>query len=358
MPRWANRLAKGGIIAVVLAAVGGTGWLAGNGGATPETPPDSLPAADLSPKEISVEEGTIVSRLTVAAAIKADPAVPVRPAKAGTVAAVHRKNGQRVAKGQSLLTIKLPDADPGAGPGSKKKPKARYLAVVAPVAGKVTELTATAGQEVAPSDTIAQLDRGRFQAVAAIDAKEVYRLYNRPESIRLAIDHGPAPFNCRLLAYGVGASGKPAKGGDGSGPDGGGDPGEGGGGGESVEVTCRVPRSQRVFAGIRGKMAITTDSVRDAVVIPLSAVLGENDKGRVTVVGPGGKREVRKVELGINDGKRVQVVDGLRAGEKILDRAPSDAAFDVPRAPDEGPDGGPPDEGPPDGGVEIMPSGE
>ncbi|MFI0448971.1 efflux RND transporter periplasmic adaptor subunit [Actinomadura sp. 6N118] len=342
MPRWANRLAKGGIIAVVLAAVGGTGWLAGNGGASPETPPDSLPAADLSPKEIGVKEGSIVSRLTVNATIKADPAIPVRSTKAGTVTAVHRKNGQRAGKGQSLLTIKLPGAEPDGDSGSKKKPKAKYLAVVAPVAGKVTGLSAVVGQEVTPAEPVAQLDRGRFQAVAAIDSKDVYKLYNRPESIRMAIDHGPAPFNCRLLSYGAGAAGTPPKGGDDGPPEGGGDPNEGGGGGgDAVEVTCRIPSSQRVFAGIRGKMAITTDSVRDAVVIPLSAVLGENDKGRVTVVGPGGKREVRKVKLGINDGKQVEVVDGLRAGEKILDRAPADDAFDVPQPADGGPDGGP-----------------
>jgi hypothetical protein len=66
------------------------------------------------------------------------------------------------------------------------------------------------------------------------------------------------------------------------------------------------------------------------VIIPLSAVLGQADKGQVTVVSDDGKREVRTVKLGINDGTKVQVIDGLQAGEKILDRAPEDPAFTGP----------------------------
>ncbi|WP_433328613.1 efflux RND transporter periplasmic adaptor subunit [Spirillospora sp. CA-294931] len=314
MPRWGNRLAKAGIVVTVLGVVGGTGWLAGNGAATPPAPAADLPATDLSPKTIEVGTASLVSRLVVDATVRADPPVPVRPAKPGTVAAVHRSNGQRVGKGEPLLTIKAP--------GTGKKAKPVNVAVTAPVAGRISGLTAVTGQELSPADAVAQLDPGRFQAVATIDGKEVYKLYNRPESITMAIDHGPAPFSCRLLKYGAGASGRQQQD---SGPEGG-----GGAGGDNVEVTCRIPARQRVFAGIRGKLSITTDSVRDAVVVPLSAVLGEAGKGRVTVVGAGGERKSRPVKLGINDGKQVEVLDGLEKGEKILDRAPLDAEFDVP----------------------------
>lgn len=334
MSRVGNRLAKAGIIVAVLAVVGGTGWLAGNGAAEPPAPSDPLPAVDLSAKVITVEKGTIVSRITVDAVVRADPPVPVRVTKAGTVAAVHRRNGQRVNKGETLLTVKVPAED------EKKKPAT--IAVTAPTSGRITGLTATVGQELTPTDPVAQLDRGRFQAVATISSKEVYKLYNRPESIRMAIDHGPAPFACRLLAYGAGVSTAAPKGQpedpSGEAPQ----DGSGAGGGDEVEVTCRIPSRQKVFAGIRGRMAITTDSVHDAVVIPLSAVLGEASKGKVTVVGGNGEREVRDVRLGINDGRRVEVVDGLEPGDKILDRAPDDAAFDVPAPPPEDGGGGAP----------------
>ncbi|GAA1527007.1 hypothetical protein GCM10009678_05700 [Actinomadura kijaniata] len=336
MPRWGNRLAKAGILVAVLGVVGGTGYLAGTGGATPPVPMDPLPAADLSPKTITVGTGTIVSRLNVDAVVRADPPVPVKATRSGTVAAVHRRDGQLVGRGESLLSIKVPG-----------KGKDKTVAVLAPVAGRVSGLAATVGQEITPAEPVAQLDQRRFQAVATIDAKEVYRLYNRPKEIKLAIDHGPEPFRCRLLAYGAGASSKPTA------PQGQGGPqqppapgtgdgdGGGGGGGENVEVTCRIPAHQRVFAGIRAKMAITTDRVDDAVVVPLSAVLGQASKGRVTVVGEDGSRQTRKVELGVNDGKQVEIVSGLKEGDRILDRAPDDAAFDVPPAPQGGPEEGP-----------------
>jgi macrolide-specific efflux system membrane fusion protein len=363
MPRWANRLVKAGIIAAVLGTVGGTGWLAGHGAASPEPPADDLPAPNLAPKPITVGKGEIVSRLTVDAVVRADPGTPVRTTKPGAVAAIYRKNGQKVTKGQSILAIKVPGKDDGKG----KKGKPRLLGVPAPASGTVTGLNAAVGQEINPSEPFAEIDRGRFQAVATIDGKEVYRLYNRPEEVRLAIDHGPSPFRCKLLAYGAGASnkgGKDSSGGSsggspdgGGGPQGGGDGGSGGSGGDNVEVTCRIPSSQRVFAGIRGKMAITTDSVHDAVVIPLSAVLGENDKGRVTVVGDDGRRQIRKIKLGINDGKQVEVVDGLNEGDKILDRAPDDPAFDVPgRSDGDQPPGG--GEAPPDGGLDGGDGGD
>ncbi|GAA4232937.1 hypothetical protein GCM10022254_34190 [Actinomadura meridiana] len=339
MFRVGNRLAKAGIIVAVLGVVGGTGWLAGNGAAEPPAPSDPLPSVDLSAKVVTVEKGTIVSRITVDAVVRADPPVPVRVTKAGTVSAVRHKNGQRVNKGEPLLTVKVPPED--------EKAKPTTIAVTAPTSGRISGLSATVGQELNPSDTVAQLDRGRYQAVATISSKEIYKLYNRPESIKMAIDHGPAPFTCRLLAYGAGVSNTPPAG-QPEGPPGGGgtDDGSGGGGGDDVEVTCRIPTRQKVFAGIRGKMAITTDSVTGAVVIPLSAVLGEASKGKVTVVGDNGERQVRDVRLGINDGKRVEVVDGLEPGDKILDRAPDDAAFDAPAPPPENGGGAPVEGGP------------
>jgi multidrug efflux pump subunit AcrA (membrane-fusion protein) len=138
---------------------------------------------------------------------------------------------------------------------------------------------------------------------------------------------------------GTGSGGAADQGG--SAPSSGQGPTGSGSGSDGVQVTCRVPSSQRVFSGIQAKMSIITDSVSGAVIIPLSAVLGQADKGRVTVVTDGGKRAVRTVKLGINDGTNVQVVDGLQAGEKILDRAPEDPAFTGPPQQNDGGPGGP-----------------
>lgn len=361
---WGNRAGKAAIIAVVVAAVGGTGWLVGHGAAKPEPVRDSLPAADLTPREIPVEEGAILSRLTVDAVVHADPPIQVHSEKGGSVTQVYRKAGREVSKGDPIMAIKsMPDgsgtSSPGGSPTTPKSapapaPKPVTRVIYATTSGKVSEVLTPVGKEIAPGDAVASIDEGKFRAVASIDSKEVYKLYNPPKSIKLAIDHGPAPFDCRLIDYGAGAGGAAAdpggSGGKGGPPprgSGGGSGGSGGSGADSVQVTCRIPASERVFSGIQAKMSITTDSVSRAVIIPLSAVLGQADKGQVTVVADGGKREIRTVKLGINDGTNIQVVDGLKVGDKILDRAPEDPAFTgPPKQPDggfgpKGPQGGP-----------------
>src|SRR5512139_1036809 len=346
---WGNRLGKTAIIAFVAVAIGGTGWLAGHGAASPEPPVDKLPVAVLEAQVIKVGTGSIVNRLTVDATIQADPPAQVFTTKGGSITKIYRKVGRSVRKGDALVAIRSEGGD-GTSPqpespagqetgGTPSKaaaaPKPVTRIVYANVSGKITQLPAPVGKQVAPGDPVALIDRKRFRAVAAIPTTEIYKLYNRPKSIKLAIDHGPAPFGCALIDYGagVGSGGKGGSGGDGNS---GGDPigampEDGGGqGGSGVQVNCRIPSSQKVFAGIPAKMSITTDSATDVAVVPLSAVLGQADKGRVTVVGEDGRRSVRAVKLGINDGTKVQIIDGLEEGERILDRAPEDPAFSGP----------------------------
>ncbi|GAB2811617.1 HlyD family efflux transporter periplasmic adaptor subunit [Actinocorallia aurea] len=303
---WLNRAGKAAILLTVAGVVGATGYLAGNGAAAPEPVAEKLPEPDFEPRVIKVGEGTIVSRLVLDATVQADPAVGVRPEKGGEVTAVHVKSGDKVTKGQTLLTFKYrpPQADP-----KKKPPKAQTLYLTASAAGEIKSVNAHVGTPVSPGEPAFTIDRGLFRAVAAVESKNVYKLYNKPESIKLQIDHGPAPFACRLLDYGAGSGGAE--------------------GGAEVKVTCRIPLGKRVFAGLPGKMSILTDKAADVPVVPLSAVLGQSGTGYVTVV-VDGKRERRKVKLGLNDGKQVEIRDGLEVGERILDRAPEDAAFSGP----------------------------
>lgn len=314
MPLWANRLAKTLIVVGGLCTVGATGWLAGSGAATPQAPPDRLPAPDLSAQVITVGKDDIVSHLTVDAVVRPDPTVPVRPERKGTVTAVYGEPGQRVDKGDQLLAISSK-----ADPPRRRTGTAQVSAASTPVltivrateSGRITEVDAQVGQQVTPSATVASVEPEEFQAIGTVPPDQIYRLYTRPKSIKLAIDHGPAPFPCTLIDYGLSAAENSS----------------------DVQVRCRVPADRKVFPGVRAEMAITTDSVKKAVVVPISAVLGDAETGQVTVVKPDGAHEARTVVLGINDGRRVQVIGGLKAGDKILDRAPEDPAFTAPPTP-------------------------
>ncbi|GAA3220055.1 hypothetical protein [Actinocorallia longicatena] len=321
---WGNRAGKAVILLAVAGVVGATGYLAGHGAAAPRPVVESLPEPDFAPRVITVKNGSITSRLVLDATIAAEPAVPVLPEKDGTVTKVFAKAGQYVGRGEAVVQFTYtPEAVVPADPKKKPKtPKPQTLYLRATATGKVTDLNAHVGSSVSAGEAAFSVDVGRFRAVATVESKNVYKLYNEPESIKLKIDHGPAPFRCALIDYGAGVGGKADDENGKKGMD-------GGESGTEVQVTCRIPRAKRVFAGLPAKMSILTDRSSRVPVVPLSAVLGQSGTGFVTVV-DGGKQERRRVELGLNDGSMVEIRDGLEVGEKILDRAPEDTAFAGP----------------------------
>lgn len=70
--------------------------------------------------------------------------------------------------------------------------------------------------------------------------------------------------------------------------------------------------------GLFGKVAIVIDSVDASVTVPREAVRNGREGATVAVVGEENKAEVRPVKLGIQDGKRVQILEGVKPGEKVV----------------------------------------
>lgn len=69
--------------------------------------------------------------------------------------------------------------------------------------------------------------------------------------------------------------------------------------------------------GMFGQVRIVTRSV-EGLLVPREAIQGEDDSAHVFVVGDDSKAAKRAVELGMDDGRRVQVVQGLNPGEKVV----------------------------------------
>jgi HlyD family secretion protein len=62
---------------------------------------------------------------------------------------------------------------------------------------------------------------------------------------------------------------------------------------------------------------------RDSVLtIPERLVTTRNDTSRVTVLRPEGTTEERVVKLGLSDAIKVEILDGLRAGDKVVEPPP------------------------------------
>lgn len=86
-------------------------------------------------------------------------------------------------------------------------------------------------------------------------------------------------------------------------------------------------RDRALFSDMTVQVDIETGSVKQVLAMPIVA-LGERGKdGRFTVqvLDAANKQTPRQVRIGLQDGAKVQVLDGLKAGEKVLLAPPSAA---------------------------------
>ena len=88
----------------------------------------------------------------------------------------------------------------------------------------------------------------------------------------------------------------------------------------TAEVWVTMPNPQELLRpGLSVQVIIEAETIRDAVVISKEAILPSQD-GSVTVlvISPDSRAHVRKIEVGIREADRVQVVKGLEPGEEVV----------------------------------------
>jgi len=75
-----------------------------------------------------------------------------------------------------------------------------------------------------------------------------------------------------------------------------------------------------LMAEMTTQVFFVASQVKDALTAPVAALLGTSstDKQIARVVGKNGRIEERQVQLGISDRLRVQVLDGLNEGDRLL----------------------------------------
>ena len=83
-----------------------------------------------------------------------------------------------------------------------------------------------------------------------------------------------------------------------------------------------MPPDVTAFAGLGADIAITNGSAEGALVVPVTAVQGSVQTGKVWVVLPDGTQEERTVGLGLNDGEQVQITEGVAEGDQVLQFIP------------------------------------
>src|SRR2546423_4468255 len=179
-----------------------------------------------------------------------------------------------------------------------------------------------------------------YRPGADIDGGQAYQISDKLDSVQAQIKNGPGPFPCTVLgtiaALPAGTvpappapKQQPAPGPTGAPvPFPSKDSGNGGDTGAGSEPTglrlvCTPPAGVKLINGATATLQVVTERATNALVLPVEAVAGLSGKGKVDVVKPDGTRETRDVELGLTDGKVVQIRSGLTGDETIAVPGPN-----------------------------------
>jgi multidrug efflux pump subunit AcrA (membrane-fusion protein) len=89
----------------------------------------------------------------------------------------------------------------------------------------------------------------------------------------------------------------------------------------TAEVWISAPNpGERLRPGSTVQVAIVAETIRDALVIPAAAILPSEQSagGMVLIAGADSLAHERRIETGVREGDRVQVLKGLSAGEQVI----------------------------------------
>ncbi|HEY7303762.1 MAG TPA: efflux RND transporter periplasmic adaptor subunit [Bryobacteraceae bacterium] len=76
---------------------------------------------------------------------------------------------------------------------------------------------------------------------------------------------------------------------------------------------------ERMKLGLTVQIAVNIGDVRDATIVPVSALLASEEGGeQVMIAGSDGLAHASKVETGVRDGDAVQILNGVRPGDLVI----------------------------------------
>jgi membrane fusion protein, multidrug efflux system len=84
-----------------------------------------------------------------------------------------------------------------------------------------------------------------------------------------------------------------------------------------AEVTFSNADKEKLKAGILADVHFTIEEIETGLSIPVSALLGSVTDAKVYVV-KGNKVELRSIKTGIVTAMKVEVTEGLQAGEQVV----------------------------------------
>jgi RND family efflux transporter MFP subunit len=176
-----------------------------------------------------------------------------------------------------------------------------YTRLVAPFPGLVTARMADPGTMAAPGAPLLQVDQaGAMQLDATVDESAIGAIH-KGMKVQVDLDDGTSTSVAGTVADILPAA----------------DPSS-----HSFLIKVDLPSSSRMRAGMYGT-AEFANGVKQAILIPRSAVVSRGSLNCVYVLDGQGIAQLRYLTLGAPQGNLIEVLSGVSAGEKLVD-TPSD----------------------------------
>jgi multidrug efflux pump subunit AcrA (membrane-fusion protein) len=298
---------RGALIVVVLVVLAAIAAIIV--GTQSSTPPPASGSAE-------VTSGSIRSTVNLDGVVVRQSTQNVSAPVTGTVSDIAVRPGDAVTEGEEIATVTVLQVAPSPSPtgfGSSPSPTPAASPInetlTAPIAGTVGTLSVTKGQIVVNGQQVLTVIPAQYDVIASVPQDQLYRFYSAPLSVQAVIPHQDQPVDCAFKSIGgnlptSGATNVL---------------------GQEVDLRCTLPAGTSVFPGVRATVVAVTAEVDDALTLPVGAVqrTGTGNAGVVYVLEKGKQPQKTNVTLGITDGKRIQIVSGLFAGQRVRDPAVS-----------------------------------
>lgn len=287
------------------------------------------PSAAYGSITVLPELGNITNTINLEGTIQTDPAATVKATKTGEVTEIYVSDGQFVNAGETLLLIQkevLPEAsavspDDAAATPQRPQPSYENAWITAPTSGTVT-LNALVSQMVNVGDTVASVQPPSYSAVANLTPDQMYRIQQLPDKATITIKNGPAPFECSGVKINTPQQRQST---DGE---------RQGNTATAIEARCAIASEHKVFPGLQVTMALVAGQAENVLTVPLSAVEGRFETGIVYAPNPAGPEPLQlHVKLGLTDGKRIEIKEGLTTEQEILEFVPGKKLENQPGMP-------------------------
>jgi multidrug efflux pump subunit AcrA (membrane-fusion protein) len=259
----------------------------------------------------------MISTLRALGITVANHHVTIRAPAAGRLSGMSLKNGDQVRRGERIgyvVNRELEAAQAGLAIARKLDPEeAKTLAesvnrydksdgipIIAPEAGVVSRPPVTSGQMVADLDPIVELiDPSSIYVEASIPVDEVHLISpGMPATVTSGLRPGVA-FPAQVAAFSPSFDASSA----------------------TTAVRLDFTGSESIpEIGAPVEARIVTSNIPDALAIPATALFQDVGQNRyhVFVAGTDGRAHRVNVTIGVHDGPRVQVLDGIKAGDQVI----------------------------------------